>query len=177
MDGEALYREDIELALDSYMDIYHERDPAPLEHRDLEDHIVSYIEQSYHELADKEDVTLKVYLPGVERDESIEGTITESIHNYFEFTEREARKELRHHYLKSAGLAVMGAGLIAGSAFVPVLAGLGIGASITAEIIGVGGWVGEWNAISNILFESGDKRDTVAMYDRLSDAKVEFLYD
>ena len=177
MDGETLYREDIELALDGYMDIYHGRDPAPLEHRDLEDHIVSYIEQSYHELADPEDVTLKVYLPGVERDESMEDALTDSIHNYFEFTEREARKELRHHYLKSAGLAVMGAGFIAGSVFVPVLAGAGIGASIAAEIIGVGGWVGEWNAISNILFESGDKRETVDMYDRLSEAKVEFVYD
>ncbi len=177
MDGETFYREDIELALDGYMDVYHARDPGPLEHRDIEDHVVSYIEQSYHELADPEDVTLKIYLPGVERDESMEDALTESIHNYFEFTEREARKELRHHYFKSAGLAVMGAGFIAGSAFVPVLAGVGIGASIAAEIIGIGGWVGEWNAISNILFDSGDKRGTVATYDRLSEANVEFVYD
>ena len=177
MDGETFYREDIELALDGYLDIYHARDPAPFEHRDLEEHIVTYIEQSYHELADNEDVTLKIYLPGVEQDEGMEKALTESIHNYFEFTERDARKELRHHYLKSAGLAVMGAGFIAGSAFVPILAGVGIGASIAAEIIGIGGWVGEWNAISNILFDSGDKRETVDMYDRLSEAKVEFVYD
>ncbi|AIE74550.1 MULTISPECIES: hypothetical protein [unclassified Synechocystis] len=164
----------IEVALDSYADIFSEWDPAPFKRRDLDADLQIYLEAGAEDIPDRHGIELCFILPPGTRDMQAEKEFLTGLRNSFVFKTYQLRKEIKkdNHFILR--YMVMGFALLWLGYTVPSRVSQGTISSIIADGIFVGGWVFLWEAVYLFFFTNRDLYMKHRTYRRLQRAPVIF---
>lgn len=164
----------IEIALDRYLDIFNEWDPAPFKRRALDSDLELYLEGSSEEIPLRYPVELCFTLPEGTRDETMEEESIDGLKNSFIFKIYLLKKELRKTNAQMLQDVILGfmflwLGGIVSNQFAD-LAFL----ALVGESLFIGGWVFLWEAVSLFFFTNRELYHRYRIYKRLQNAPVIF---
>ena len=162
----------IEIALDSYSDIFNDFDPSPFKRRDLNPDLFNYLEDCSTDIPLKYPIIIQFNIPKGMHLSSQEQRIKDGFktyYSYLQFTEQNKYKTLFIQSIRNSLVA-----------FLLLLIGLtlefhsNIIISALSNVIIIGGWVFIWQAISLMVFERNKYKYKILNYKRISDAPVIF---
>jgi hypothetical protein len=146
----------IEIRLRRLQQLFNSLDPSPFQERDLDRDAEDYIVESADEFPLPTPLSLVVYLPEDETNQTQTFDLPLSIHNYFAYRLSEGRRRLRLFFRE--GRVALGIGLA--FLFVCVLVRqliLATRAGAVSEIVAEGllivGWVAMWRPLEIFLYE------------------------
>lgn len=166
----------IELKLSSVMQLFNSLDPSPFHEKDLDDDAAEYILGTARDFPLKTPMHLSIYLPAAAVGKDTADTVTHAIHNFFDYRELVAARELRQ--LLRRGRASLAIGLVFLSAclFARELAGnfvTGTFSEILLEGLLISGWVAMWRPIQIFLYDWWPMRNLRRLNDKLSHLKID----
>jgi hypothetical protein len=166
----------IELKLSSVMQLFNSLDPSPFHEKDLDDDAAEYILGTARDFPLKTPMRLSITLPADAIGKDTADTIAHAIHNFFDYRELVAARELRQ--LLRRGRASLAIGLVFLSAclFARELAGnfvTGTFSEILLEGLLISGWVAMWRPIQIFLYDWWPMRNLRRLNDKLSHLKID----
>ncbi|TVP70376.1 MAG: hypothetical protein EA342_01425 [Leptolyngbya sp. LCM1.Bin17] len=164
----------IEVALDSYADIFSEWDPAPFKRRDLDPDLEVYLEAGAEDIPQRYSIELCFILPSGSRDNQAEVEFITGLRNSFAFKTYQLRKEIKKDNHLVLRYIVMGFVLLWFGTTFPRYLVEGTATSIAVEGIFIGGWVFLWEAVSLFFFTNRELYIKHRTYQRLQHAPVIF---
>lgn len=164
----------VDIALDSYDDIFSDFDPSPYSKRELSEDFVKEVERRYSTTKEgKIEVVFSV--PKKLRNTKDEAIIRERIREYFEWRANAVEEEAREKEKLGGLLIAVGVVFIAISNVIGVQSEKSILLNILHEITLVPGWVGEFVGIEKLLLESREVRQKKKFYEKFKDATYIFV--
>ena len=144
----------IDVAMDRYLDYFHEWDNSNYKRRDLHPDLAQFFDVCSHEIPLKRKLEIVFAIKNKTEDLKKEGMITKSYHNYylanFQYIEREIRRKIRFAVLVAA-IAVF---IIAMYYVIASPNNTIFAYRIIREGILIGGWVFMWEAFHIIAFQT-----------------------
>lgn len=144
----------IEVAVSHPRQLFNSLDPSPFIEKDLDDNAEAYIVDSVREFSLSTPLKLVFYLPADEQT-AVASSLPEAVHNYFEYKEDLAGKELRFTIRQGRVALLIG---IAFLMFCLILRQgvLAFEATLWSEILAEGllisGWVAMWRPIDIFIY-------------------------
>lgn len=164
----------IEAALDDYVDIFNEWDPAPFKRRELAPDLLVYLEGSSNEISFRYPIELTFTLPAHKRNEAIEQEARTGLQNSFNFKLYLLRKEIRTINLLTLRYVLMGFGTLFAAQWLSAPAQAYTVTTVLTEGLFIGGWVFLWEAVSLFFFSNREIHHRYRTFTRLRDARVVF---
>lgn len=162
----------IEIALDSYSDIFNDFDPSPFKKRDLNPDLFEYLDDCSTDIPLKYPLVIQFNIPRTVHESTKEVRIKDGFKSYYSFLSFSAEKEYHNlikqnilNFMISIFLLVIGITLEFYSNLV---------ISTISNIILIGGWVFLWQAITMIVFEKKSFKEKYLKYKRFRNAPVIF---
>lgn len=166
----------IDIALDSYTDIFNEYDPSPFKKRDLNPELLDYLEDCSTDIPLKYPIVIQFNLPKEKHDLMKETKIKDGFKSYYSFLSFSAEKDYKkliiqniYNVLISIFLLLAGFTLEVYFSHIDFLF-----TTILSNIIVIGGWVFMWQAISMMAFERRSYKEKYLKYKRFTKAPIEF---
>ena len=166
----------IDIALDSYTDIFNEYDPSPFKKRDLNPELLDYLEDCSTDIPLKYPIVIQFNLPKENHDLMKETKIKDGFKSYYSFLSFSAEKEYKKLIIQNIYNVLISIFLL--------LAGLTLEfyfsnidflfTSILSNVIVIGGWVFMWQAITMIVFERKSYKEKYLKYKRFTKAPIKF---
>lgn len=165
----------VEIALSHPRQLFNSLDPSPFIEKDLDDDAEAYIVDSVREFSLGTPLKLVFYVPTAERAD-LGDSLAEAVHNYFEYKEQVAGKELRFT-IRQGRIA-----LLIGISFLVFCLSLreAVGAlestfwtEIVAEGLLISGWVAMWRPIEIFLYTWWPTLRMRRVYQKLRNMQVE----
>jgi hypothetical protein len=146
----------IEIRLRETRQLFHTLDPAPFREKDLDDAAERYLLEACREVGSGRPLKLIVHLPEVEANSEAAHTLSDAIHNYFAYRERELRADIRRLLRFGAGSFVIGLGFLVAClalrrwmvAEPPI-----VDRAIVDEGLLILGWVALWRPTEVLLYD------------------------
>jgi hypothetical protein len=166
----------IEIKLETPLDLFDHKDPAPLKSRDIHESVVKHILDALSEFSPKQSVSLAFYFEeGMEDFDPVKSEA--AFRQYFSFEAQAVEREVKKQYMM--GLKALGIGLT--FLFVYVSASHyfkdrleELFPAYFVEVLHVLGWVSLWPAIFIFLYEISPLRDKRKMLTNIANAELEF---
>lgn len=89
---------DIEIAIDTYQDVFNTWDAAPLKRKDIEPDLMEYLEQAGYDIPLKRKVTIVFYVPKSKRDEKNEILMKQAFDMQFKYMISKKTKDIHFNY-------------------------------------------------------------------------------
>lgn len=165
----------IEIRLHNIQQLFNSLDPSPFLEKDLDEDAEAYIVQSVSDFSLKTPLKLVFYLPKQAQDE-VTQILPEAIHNYFDYKENNAARELRHTLRQGR------ASLIIGLLFLVLCISLskiitifsnGTVANILTEGLLIVGWVAMWRPLEICLYDWWPIYINQQVYKKLTSIKID----
>lgn len=165
----------IEVALDQYVDIFSEWDPAPFKRRDIDPDLELYLEGSSEDIPLKLPVELCFTIPAGLQNQQLETEVRNGLANSFAFKLYLLRKELK----KTNGLmlrcVILGFTLLwLGAVLMKQFGDVNILLTLITDAVIIGGWVFLWEGVYLFFFTNREIYHRYRIYKRLQQAPVIF---
>jgi len=167
----------IEVKVDTVEQLFNSLDPSPFRAKDLDSEVAGYIVDTAQEFPLHTPVRLAIHVP-LDRAayDSLQASVTEAIHNYFEYQSDVATAKLRRKLRLGRTSLVVGLLFL----FVCLSARAALGAytgNVSIEVIREGllimGWVAMWRPIQILLYDWWPIRGMRRWYDKLALMQVQ----
>lgn len=167
----------IRILIGQYTHVFNDLDPAPMKRRDLNQEILTYLEDCSKEIPLKYKVQLEFVVKDHREDSDKEQRARVGLKTYFSFVMLNLRREIVGAYKKCAVYILTSCLLLSVSFYLRSrLADFSIPFSILKEGLSIGGWVFLWEAIAIVVFSNREVFKEFKKYERLNDAEVKFTY-
>lgn len=166
----------IEMQLEKALNLFDQRDPAPLRERDIHESVIRHITESLSEFPPDQQISIAFYFrEGIDRLDAEK--CEKAFRQFFRFERHRLSQELKKQMM--LGLKALGMGLV--FLFVYTLASFHFKdrldqllPSFFVEVLHVLGWVSLWPAIFIFLYELSPLRDQRQMIEKISEAELSF---
>lgn len=166
----------IDIALDSYQELFNDWDASPTWKKDLDPDLVKYLETSSYDIPRKKNIQINFFLPLEIEMQKNEDKAMRGINNYFMSELYFTRVELKYNLRKILAYIVLGFTFITTAYFIQNLTSIPFGFDILVEGVFIGGWVLLWEAFSLFFFSMYALRRKKRMYIRFLNSKILFSY-
>ena len=146
----------IEMKYGSIKNIFNTIDPSPILDKDLNDSTADYITSSVQELGTDKNIKIIFYLPGNVRIAPWTRTLTQVLHNYYEYKSQNELRTLK--FLLAEGRISFLIGIV--FLIICVLVGefipkydQGTLGNFAKEGLLIGGWVAMWKPVQLLLYD------------------------
>jgi hypothetical protein len=166
----------IELKLSNVMQLFNSLDPSPFHEKDLDDDAAEYILGTARDFPLKTPMRLSITLPAAAIGKDTAEAVTHAIHNFFDYRELVAARELRQLLRRgraslAIGLTFLSICLFARELVENIMAGPFN--EILREGLLISGWVAMWRPIQIFLYEWWPIRNLRRLNDKLSHLKID----
>lgn len=169
----------IELRIKRISQLFNSLDPSPFIEKDLDDDAVEFIVSYVKEFGLSSDSVILIHLPPHLKGKVRENDVKKAINNFFSYKSDIFRKEVRMKIVEGQKSLVIGLVFLASCLLVRNLFfsdASSVISAIISEGLMIGGWVGMWNPISNILYDWRPMSQQKNIYEKLANMPVEFTY-
>jgi len=166
----------IEIRLNSIHQLFDSFDPAPFPERSLDNEAEAYIIGSVQDLPLSDPIKLIFYLPREEMAATQTISLSDAIHNYFEYRLMMAQRQIRHYRRDARTTLAIGLGfLFACTALRQLVFAFGRETlhQIISEGLLIAGWVAMWRPLQALLYDWWPLHRTRAVFDKLKEVPVE----
>lgn len=167
----------VKIAIKNYHDIFNDLDPAPLKRRDLDQAMVSYLDECSDDIPLKYKIDLHIVADRKILNKEKEERVKVGLKTYFGFLSLSLKQELLDSYKKSFQWIIFSIILIFSFFIFSNLFQNNIFLKIISEGLLIGGWVFLWEAIALLAFENKETKIRYKKYLRLQKANIEFFYN
>ncbi|MFP4164326.1 MAG: hypothetical protein ACLFQB_10560 [Chitinispirillaceae bacterium] len=164
----------IEVALETYEDMFSEWDPAPFKLRDIDPDLELYLEGCSDDIPFRYPVTLSFKIPKGSKKENIENQARNGLRNGFTFKRYFLKNDLKAANRRTLFFFLIGFAFLWVATSFPTQLLESPFPSIIVEGLFIGGWVFVWEAISLILFTTRGIQHKNKTYKRLQRAAIVF---
>jgi hypothetical protein len=169
----------VDIEIDFYREIYNEWDFSPLTNRDLDEDLMSYLEECAREINKKHNMAIVFHIPETLKDPEKEEKSKKGFANYFNYELR--KQENKRHAVVSSAIASGLYGVIflfLGTTLARYLETHELFAQVSflAEGFFIGGWVLIWEMFNTAFFRSKDLFSKERVLQRLLAAEIIFNY-
>ena len=164
----------IDIAIDTYNDIFNELDPAPFRKRDIDPDLNDFIENCSSDIPFKYDISLRFQIPKEARDTEKEERIKTGLKTYFSFNMHSAEKELKKIYEKGLFYIFISFSFLFFAFFLETIIPENVLFNTLLEGLFIGGWVFLWEALYSFAFERKGVNYEFKQYRRLHFAQISF---
>lgn len=166
----------IEIALDGYLDFFHEWDNTSFKRRDMHPELAEFLDMCAEDIPEKEDLEIHFCVGVKEADLQSEKRIRQSYEHYYDYFAKIKKKKIRGNFQSSLAMAVIGIILI----FLNSLLVKDLPHEIWYEVplkgLYIGGYVFFWEALYNGYFGSKELISRKRTLERLKRANLTFQY-
>ncbi len=166
----------IEVALDTYADIFNEWDYAPFRRKDIDPDLLRFLEESMEDIPMKSEVDICFYLSDEIQNEKREQMIIAWFRNYYRLCIELERRKIKSLVLKSVLYSLASAAFLISSYLGNRISENDLLSYLLTQTVIVGGWVFLWEAISLLTFERVKIYRRMRNYNRFRRAAVVFRY-
>ena len=163
----------IEIALNQYEDIFNKYDSAPLERREIDSELETYLKRCCEEIPSKYSLELDISIPARIRENEKEDKLRDGFKNHFSFQVYLLEKKLNKNKLNILFEILFGFFLLWIVAIWEVDI-CRILLSIIENGIVIGGWVFLWDAVSKFFFTNSQLNKSYQDYKRLLNSSIIF---
>jgi len=168
----------IKIAPDRYLDLFNNLDHYPIRKRDVNQHVVNYIEDCSGDIPLNEKIKIEIKIRDQSKDPDLEERTRKGIKNYFNyihaFYKQESRKIINNSIIYFIIFTILA---ILTFSFEALNIGMNkIFLKTIFEGLSIGSWVFLWEAIAGIAIKNKRNRFMMRTYQRLSDSSLYFLY-
>lgn len=164
----------VEIALDSYEEIFNEWDPAPYKRRDVHPALVSFLEECSSEISLRHPLAIIFYLPKHEVDPEKQERCVNGLRNYFAFNIHVLGKQLMWSRKQALRNVAIGAVFLFSAISFEKYFDKTLFWSLFSQGLFIGGWVFVWEALSTVAFKDNSIRDKIKEWERFLDAPIVF---
>lgn len=182
LDPKTIYRFDrftnryhIDLAIDYYRDVYNEWDFAPFRNRDLDRHLMEYLEECSREIPLKAGIAITFFMPSDTRDAVKEERSIAGLKNYFLYELLKASGRRRRSFRRFAIYLILGVAFLVGAYLVRTFLGGPFPLTVLPEGLLIGGWVLFWEAFTIAFFRSRDISERIRHLRRFVGARIAYV--
>ncbi len=143
----------IDIALDDYMDFFHEWDNAAFLKRDINPELAKFLDMCSEDIPIRKQLEIIFTVENDIKNESKEKIIIDSYNNYYTFYKRLEKKKINAHLFKALALVGISICFIFANEMLPRFLIDTIWADILLEGLMIGGWVFMWEAFLVITFQ------------------------
>lgn len=144
----------IDIALDDYMDFFHEWDNAVFKKRDMHPELAEFLDLCSEDIPLRKRLEIQFYVRDDAVDKKKEKLICASYHTYYNFQERVENRKIRNIYRSSAVLLLLALAFIFIHIILSGIMESGVWAKVFLEGLIIGGWVFMWEALEMAFFIS-----------------------
>jgi hypothetical protein len=165
----------ISLILDHYDDIFSDFDPRPFSQRALSD---DFLLEAKKASVDKPSgqIELKFMIPTVERNSTTEATIKKRLREHFKRHAEQLLTEYRKFVRQGVQLTSIGIGFMILTAIILYKYPEGnFFANFLIILLEPASWFLFWEGMSQVIFESKEKKPDVEFYEKMSTCEIKFL--
>ncbi len=181
---ESNYRQDtktghiiIDVALDDYLDFFHEWDNAVFRKRDMHPELANFLDLCSADIPIRKKMKIVFWIKEQNRDEEAERQIRASYLNYYRFLERVEQKGIRKNFEQALILVFISFGLILVQVLLKKPLDETIWSQAFLEGLLIGGWVFMWEALHLMFFESRGPIRRKREIQRFIRAGIEFMLE
>ncbi len=165
----------IDIALDRYLDYFHEWDNSAFRKRDLHPELADFLDLCSEEIPIRKKLELSFWIKNrKEEDTEKENVLVASYRNYYEAQLHMVGRNLLRHVKFSLILFLLAVGFIALYFVVSKSEGEHLLSQIMVEGVLIGAWVFTWESFHMIFFETMDPMKRRKELKRFLDAKIGF---
>jgi hypothetical protein len=146
----------IEMKLNNLMQLFNSLDPAPFHEKDLDDDAADYIVSTARDFPLKTPMQMEIYLPAAVLQKESERSITQAIHNFFDYKTQAKERELRVILREGRVSLLIGLLFLSVCLFARELLGgwvSGTANEVLREGLLISGWVAIWRPIQLFLYD------------------------
>lgn len=166
----------IEIKLTTIMQLFNSLDPSPFHEKDLDDTAAEYIIGTARDFPIKTPMKLEIYLPPEALQKESEQSITQAIHNFFDYKLQVKERDLRVVLREGRASLVIGLLFLSCCLFARELAVSLLNVTlrdILREGLLISGWVAMWRPIQIFLYDWWPIHNLQRLYYKLSHIKVD----
>ena len=168
----------IDIALDRYLDYFHEWDNSVFRKRDLHPELAEFLDLCSEEIPLRKKLELSFWIKNrKEEDTEKENVLMASYRNYYESQLHMVSRNLKRHLKFSLVLFLIAIGFIALYFLVSKFEEGHLLSKIMVEGVLIGAWVFTWESFHMLFFESLDPMKRRRELKRFLDAKIGFRFE
>lgn len=170
----------IDVALDEYLDFYHEWDNAKYRKRDINPELADFLEECASQISKKESLEIWFNIEDEDASESKEKEIKDSFDHYFNYSIFSIKEVLKSLYKAVIGSFLVSVCMLVFLFFLEESLELNISHNIALFTLinglEIGAWVFMWQAFYVIGFDRIEEKKKIKNYKRLLAADIYFTY-
>ncbi len=163
----------IEIALNQYEDIFNKYDSAPLERREIDPELETYLKRCCEEIPSKYSLELDISIPAKIRENEKEEKLRDALKNHFSFQVYLIKNKRNRNNLNVIFDIFSGFFLL----WIVAIWEVDISRILLSVIengIVIGGWVFLWDAVSRFFFTKSKLNKSYQNYERLLNSSIIF---
>ena len=157
--------------------LFESLDPSPFHEKDLDDDAAEYIVSTARDFPLKAPLRLEIYLPPDQIRQDTEESVTNAVHNFFDYKTEVVDSDLRTVLRQGRVSLLIGLTFLSACLFARQLLGTQLPQGTVREILAEGllisGWVAMWRPIQIFLYEWWPIRNLRRLYHKLSHLKID----
>ena len=169
----------IKLAANTYVDIFNDLDHYPIRKRDIDEHVIHYIEDCSSDIPLKKKINIEIKIKNQIRDPDLEERTRKGIRTYFSSMVYVHKKQsqsvintsfvymLIFFFLTAFTFSLEALNIKFNAIFIKTI----------LEGLSIGSWVFLWESIAGILIKNKENHYMVKTYKRLSESHLFFVYN
>jgi len=166
----------LNLAINSFKDMYNTWDYSPHRKRDINEALIKYIEECSAEIPLKHRMSIHLYLPETEKDDDQEAGGAGALRNYFKYLLYKKEQERCRYFKNATWYGFSGFLLLTLAYFFQKSSGHKYYLPILPEGLFIGGWVLFWEVFSIIFFRVREISGKIKEYGRLGKADIVYHF-
>ena len=167
----------INIAMDDYMEFFHEWDSASFRTRDIHPELAEYLDLCSEDIPLKKRIELNFNVQNSTPDEAKETKIRASFRNFYTFLFRVEERTIREQLLRALFLVLASTAFIFLYFFLrKMMTFTRIWQDVLVEGLMIGGWVFMWEAVHIVTFQLNETRKRRKEIERFLKAPLLFTY-
>jgi len=167
---------EVDIAIDTWDDIFSDFDPSPLNERTLSEDFIVELRKRYRETR-KGSFAVTIYAPTSLKDAKSESTVIQRLKRHFQHRSMQRQKEIARIRIKGVIFVLFG---ICFLTFLTLAAYFKIFNNLAIDILGIVvmplGWFGIWEGFSKVVDTSPKFIQEEILFDKLSKAQYRFNF-
>lgn len=167
----------IDIALDGYMDFFHEWDNTSFKRRDMHPELAEFLDMCSEDIPLKKDIEIHFCVGSHSQNPETEKLIRQSYDHYYDFFGKLKKKKIQSNFKSSLVLAAIGIGLILLNTILTHDLPQELWYEVPLKGLYIGGYVFFWEALYNGYFGSKELIARKKQLARLQRASLHFDYN
>ena len=166
----------VDVALDDYMDLYHEWDNTRFKKRDINPELIEFLSECSEQIPLKENLELRFNIEKESKDEKKEKQGIESYGNYLKASIFSIKAVLKNMYRIALGSVILAFVLLIVAYIGKEIFEEGLITSVILEGFDIGAWVFMWEAVYALGYSRIDEKKKYKQFKRLLNSSLVFTY-